>query len=109
MAKEIRAQEVEKVLNAKNESLAISWASRTLNSIIIELFYKKNGHKDFKTFVQWKEEGKKIIKGSKAFIIWGRSLEVQKEEQSNETDEDEMKFFSISHIFSNKQVEEMKV
>lgn len=104
-AKEIREGQVKQAIEKGKTNLAMSWASRTLNSIIIDVFYKKDGHNDFRTFKEWKEEGQKIIKGSKGFVIWGRPIGAQKVEKGEETDEEEMKFFPISHLFSNKQVE----
>jgi len=104
-AKEIRKGQVNKAMEKGNTNIAMYWASRTLNSIIIEVFYKKDGNTEFKTFKEWKEEGKKIIKGSKGFVIWGRPIGTQKAEEGKETDEEEINYFPISHLFSNKQVE----
>jgi len=38
---------------------------------LIQLYSADGKHTTFKTFQQWKEEGKFIIRGSKAFTVWG--------------------------------------
>lgn len=104
-AKEIRDGEVKRAIEKGKELEAMAWASRTLNSIIVEAFYKKDGHKEFKTFNEWKDEGRKIMRGSKGFVVWGRPVGAQKAEKGEEPEEEENKYFPISHLFSNLQVE----
>lgn len=104
-AKEHRQNEIDEALSLGENSRALFWAGRTLNSIIIELFYKKNGNTEFKTFAQWKREEKKVKKGSKGFIIWGRPLGVQQEEKKEEADDESGTYFPVSYLFSNLQVE----
>lgn len=104
-AKEIREGLVKNAIEKGNDSAALAAASRTLNSIIIEFFYKKNGHDDFRTFKEWTREGKRVKRGEKGFIIWGRPLNVIKEERQEPTSDEESKFFPVSHLFSNMQIE----
>jgi len=99
-----REKKVKEFVKKGDNSSAMEWAQRTLNSIIIDMFYKKDGNIEFKHFKGWKSEDKKIIKGSKGFVIWGRPLGVQKKENDEPTNSEEMKYFPISHVFSNKQV-----
>ena len=44
----------------------------TINEILLKLIYNTNGATEFNTFAQWKELGYTILKGSKAFVIWGQ-------------------------------------
>lgn len=104
-AKEIREGMVKQAIESGNNTGALAAASRTLNSIIIEFFYKKNGHDDFKTFKEWTRENRKVKRGEKGFIIWGRPLSVIKQEREEPASDEDNKFFPISHLFSNMQVE----
>jgi len=102
-AKEIREGIVKQAIESGNNAEALKAAGRTLNSIIIEFFYIKNGHTDFRTFKEWTREGKRVKRGEKGFIIWGRPLGVIKQEREEPTSEEDNKFFPISHLFSNMQ------
>jgi hypothetical protein len=104
-AKEIREGMVKQAIESGNNADALKAAGRTLNSIIIEYFYKKGGHDDFRTFNEWKMEGKRVKRGEKGFIIWGRPIGVIKQEREEPTSEEDNKFFPISHLFSNLQIE----
>lgn len=104
-AKEIREGLVKQAIESGNDGAALKAAGRTLNSIIIEFFYKKGGHDDFRTFKEWSREGKRVKRGEKGFIIWGRPLGVIKQEREEPTSEEDNKFFPVSHLFSNMQIE----
>lgn len=79
----------------------------TINNILISEFYQDAENTTFKTFWDWKKEGYKIIKGSKAFLIWGKKREAQKQNENSEEPE-EYKFFPVCYLFSNAQVEPSK-
>jgi len=104
-ARTLRDEIVSKSLEAKNEAQAMYWASRTLNSIIVEKFYKDATNTEFRTFNEWKQEGFSIIKDSHGFVVWGRPLNSQRIEKGEEPDDENERFYPISHIFSNAQVE----
>lgn len=80
----------------------------TLNEIIIERFYTNGHHNTFKTFKGWKKEGFSVIKGSEAFVIWGRKRTVEEGKDHREEEESEeakkYKFFPLAYLFSNQQV-----
>lgn len=79
----------------------------TINDIIIERFYTNGHHNTFKTFKSWKEEGFSVIKGSEAFVIWGkkRTIEQAKDHREEESEEaKKYKFFPLAYLFSNQQV-----
>ena len=77
----------------------------TVNAAVIDIFYKKDGHEVFKTFHQWKAEGKRVKKGETAFFVWAKPLTALKEEQGKTTDEETGNdFFPLCFLFSNMQV-----
>lgn len=76
-----------------------------INEAIIEAIYKANNPEiqEFKTFGQWKQEGRTIVKGSKAYLVWGQPRKVeQSEADSNEPKE--FKYWPLCYLFSNLQV-----
>lgn len=74
----------------------------TINEIIIKEFYKDKNNTIFKTLKEWRKEGYKVLKGSKAFILWAKPL--AKKEEEKEDEENEGDFYPIAHVFSNAQV-----
>lgn len=79
----------------------------TVNETLLTMIYETNGATEFNTFNQWKKLGYTIIKGSKAFLIWGQPIKGKKEdaEKKKEGEEtDGYEFFPICYLFSNKQV-----
>ena len=69
---------------------------------------------EFNTFAQWKELGYTILKGSKAFVIWGqpRTGNENKEEtdtKRGEGEDDEYSFFPVCYLFSDKQVRKVEI
>lgn len=96
--------------NCKNDAEIQEINDLTINQILIKHFYKNDKHREFKTFKGWLKVGKCVIKGEKAFLVWGRPKDVQEQEKNpnQEKDENETTFFPISYIFSNAQVQELK-
>jgi len=76
----------------------------TINEGLIEV-YSKGKDLEFNTFHQWKGKGFKILKGSKAFLVWGKPMKVPVPE--SEKEDDEFKFWPVCYLFSEKQVEKM--
>ncbi len=58
-----------------------------------------------KTFHQWKEEGRKVRKGSKAFKIYSRPKSEIKAEKGEVPDEKDNKRFFIANIFFQIQTQ----
>ena len=86
----------------------------TINEILLKLIYNTNGATEFNTFAQWKELGYTILKGSKAFVIWGqpRTGNENKEEtdtKRGEGEDDEYSFFPVCYLFSDKQVRKVEI
>jgi hypothetical protein len=63
-------------------------------------------HSEFKTFHQWKALGKSILKGSKAFTLWGSPKEINHPDP--EVEDDEFKYWPLCYLFSDKQVTEVR-
>lgn len=61
---------------------------------------------EFNTFNQWKDKGKTILKGSKAFLFWGqpREFEQQKIDENSSEEEKKMQFFPMAYLFANTQI-----
>ena len=57
----------------------------TINEILLNLIYNTDGATEFNTFAQWKELGYTILKGSKAFVIWGQPRIGKKGRNRHET------------------------
>lgn len=78
-----------------------------INEVLIAL-YQSECHATFKTFQQWKAEGKQVKKGAKAFVIWGKPVTRQDEASEDDAAKEQGSYFPIAHIFSNHQVEDAK-
>ncbi len=82
----------------------------TINEILIDVIYQReNGERlTFDTFNGWRKRGKRVRKGEKAYLIWGKKREVPIQE-AQEGDNDSFKFFPMAFVFSNEQVESYAV
>jgi hypothetical protein len=81
---------------------------RNINSILIDDFYQKGDHKEFKTFQEWIKQGQRVKKGEKAFLVWGRKRKSDQDQASAEPKTEEEKkfsFYPLCYLFSNAQVE----
>lgn len=84
--------------------MATDCEGSTVNEILINEFYTDEKNQEFKTLNQWSKDGFKVLKGSTAFLVWGRPKAKQGEEPKAE-DEEEDEFFPLCYLFSNAQVE----
>lgn len=107
---EFRALRQSKIDNAKTTAEALRWASKTLNSFIVEHYQKQLKNGEFFTFYQWKDKGKTIKKGEKGFPIWGQPLGHRPEdkEKNGEPDPNDFKYFPICYLFHESQVVEQQ-
>lgn len=80
----------------------------SINEGLIEI-YTKGDHKEFKSYRQWQADGMQVKKGEKAFLLWAKPKGFAKIEDKAETAENEDKFFPIAYVFSNAQVEPVKI
>lgn len=80
----------------------------SVNEVLVDVFYKDEINRDFKTLHQWSNEGFKVKKGSKAFLLWGKPKPIEKEKPEQapaDSEQDEEDFFPLCYLFSNNQVE----
>lgn len=93
--------------NAKSDAEALHWASKTLNSFIVEHYKTELGEGDFFTFHQWKEKNRTIKKGEKGYPIWGQPLDEQRKKKGEEPNEDEFLYFPMCYLFHESQTKEI--
>jgi len=92
---------------AQNAYEAAFWESKTLNYIMLNHLYETDEANEFHTFHQWKQKGATVIKGAKAFAIWGQPIRAEKSTAKPETEKDtaeDYKYFPMCFLFSDKQV-----
>ncbi|MCP3922519.1 MAG: DUF4942 domain-containing protein [Desulfobacterales bacterium] len=79
--------------------------SESCNEALIE-YYKREDPSitEFKTFKGWKDKGRFVAKGSKAYLIWGKKRKITKQETDEE--KKEYKFFPVAYLFANTQLKE---
>lgn len=71
--------------------------------------YADDGHTELKTIRQWNKDGKRVKKGEKALLLWGTPKNIDRKAEAEKTDSeetDEMDYFPICFVFSQKQIEE---
>lgn len=81
---------------------------RNINTILIEDFYSKGEHHEFNTFQEWIKKGKRVKKGEKAFLVWGRKRKSNQDQAPTEPqtkEEKEFSFYPLCYLFSNAQVQ----
>ena len=109
----------EKVQEKRNELIGLSKPIRalvqngefaTINEGLKHL-YQQDGHTELKNIYEWNKAGKRVKKGAKALLLWGKpKKKAEQEEQGNqpqegaEQAEDDRDFFPICYVFSNLQV-----
>lgn len=77
----------------------------TKNMRLIQ-YYESFGFSDFRTYKQWKEAGKQVKKGEKAFLVWAKPLSSQKpKEEATAEDQDGPEFFPLCYLFAASQVQ----
>jgi hypothetical protein len=85
---------------------------RNINSILIDDFYQKGEHQDFKTFQEWIKQGQRVKRGEKAFLVWGRKRKSNQDQTTTEPqskEEKEFSFYPLCYLFSNAQVQTANV
>ena len=93
---EAKAKAIANGLNPKNY---------TVNELLSRFIYNLPASRTLQTFLQWKEQGYKVVKGSKAFLLWARP---KTREVENENGELESKsFFPVGYFFASTQVSAM--
>ena len=81
---------------------------RTINDGLKKI-YSSQGHTNLKSIWEWNSEGKQVIKGEHALLLWDKPKEREEtKEQTEQTEQADPKrlFFPIRFVFSEKQVME---
>ncbi len=85
----------------------------SVNDKIMYFIYNINNDLIFNTFRGWLKEGFKVNKGEKAYLIWGRPLDIAKNEKLKkdlpEDEKNKKTFFPVSYIFSSNQVSKKEI
>lgn len=104
-----RRKALKDLCNTLQAAAKAAGMEETPNELLRE-YYAQAGHKELKTFNEWKKEGYYIRKGEKAILLWGKpkpsrlSKEIAKMEGKPE-EEAENDFYPLAYLYSNKQVE----
>lgn len=85
---------------------------KTSTNFLLREWYAADGHKELKTFEQWKEAGYFVRKGEKALLLWGHPKPSKQAlttaTENGKTEEDaENDFYPIEYFFSNMQVKQI--
>ena len=107
------ARERLKLLSLEVKDLVEDGTFETVNDAIMETMYKSREHRTFNSFMGWKQQGKKVKKGEKAFLLWSKPKNIAKdpkpeEETEKSTQDDMYKYYGIAYLFSNAQVEDIE-
>lgn len=89
---------------AETERDQLYWATRTINDILFDVLYRKEENREFKTFEQWKREGKRVKKGEKAVLIWGQPVQGKAKKEKDNDPENMYEYWPICYLFSDQQV-----
>lgn len=102
---EYRELRQSKIDHAKTAAEAMHWASRTLNSFIVEHYQEQFSQGDFNTFHQWKDKGRTIKKGEKGLPIWGQPIghRAEEREKNGEPEPNDFKYYPLCYIFHESQ------
>ncbi|MGB0521425.1 MAG: ArdC-like ssDNA-binding domain-containing protein [Flammeovirgaceae bacterium] len=92
-------REALKALSNALKPLVKTGVHATVNEAIIEHYKQEGGHTTFNTLKQWNEAGRRIKKGSKAFVVWGSPKKTKRDEE-----DDEYSFFPLCYLFSDQQL-----
>lgn len=101
-----------KELSRQLQKQAQDHGLKTSTNFLLRQWYASDGHKELKTFEQWKEAGYFVCKGEKALLLWGHPKPSKQAlttaTENGKTEEDaENDFYPIAYVFSNMQVKQI--
>lgn len=101
-----------KELSRQLQKQAQDHGLKTSTNFLLREWYAADGHKELKTFEQWKEAGYFVRKGEKALLLWGHPKPSKQAlttaTENGKTEEDaENDFYPIAYVFSNMQVKQI--
>ena len=82
-------------------------AIETINEGLVNI-YADNGFKEIKSLRQWNNEGRIVIKGQKALLLWGTPKRRKKEQPAQTTpsqEQDEFDFYPLAYVFDITQTQ----
>lgn len=107
MKQKSKNQERRQLLRELSAPIAVMKKNGVITSINdgLKKLYANEGHNELKTLKQWNSEGKKVIKGEKALLLWGRPKKYQVD-NADTMEDDEMNFYPLCYVFSENQVQD---
>ena len=101
-----------KELSRQLQKQAQDHGLKTSTNFLLREWYAADGHKELKTFEQWKEAGYFVRKGEKALLLWGHPKPSKQAlttatEKGKPEDDAENDFYPIAYVFSNMQVKQI--
>jgi len=87
------------------KQLAEAGTPVTVNQILLKM-YAKGQNLEFRSFQEWKKEGKWVKKGESGYLIWSRPVkDLRKAEgKIEEAEQIDSDFFGTKYVFSSLQV-----
>ncbi|GHU83297.1 hypothetical protein FACS189415_5330 [Bacteroidia bacterium] len=105
-------QELIKISKAMRE-IVRSGQADNINDAIKEFVYRPQGHSELKSIHEWNKAGKRVIKGSKALLLWSAPITRRSRQPGatpgSDAEDSEYRFWNVCYLFSNLQVEEGSV
>jgi hypothetical protein len=80
----------------------------SINDALI-MIYNEQGHTEIHSFKKWLSLGFAVKRGEKALLLWGEPRKAFNQEKQAEKEKDEFNFFPLAYVFSQKQVEPLKM
>lgn len=78
--------------------------AESVNDGLLMIYETENPKiKEMNTFGQWKDKGFTILKGEKAFLVWGQPRKVSQIPEGA-TEPEEFKYWPLCYLFADTQV-----
>lgn len=94
-----------KLMSKSIKQLVAEGKYATVNEGLKDI-YAKQGHTELHTLYDWNRLGQRIKSGEKALLLWAKPKATTKEKvkADGKTEEEQMEFFPICHVFSQLQL-----
>ena len=93
------------IMLSKNARLLMEMGqAESVNDGLLMIYETENPEiKEMNTFGQWKDKGFTILKGEKAFLVWGQPRKVSQIPEGA-TEPEEFKYWPLCYLFADTQV-----